>query len=189
MTQVATKTTRLQTRPGMAAQLRRARLAADLTVIEVGNLLSLFPQRVSAYERAEYPVIAFRLWQYARIYRRPISFFSENPSQTPLALPDFCLLPLPKVEGTTYSPRGYEKEVADFIGHKIREHRKLKNITAKEIGDNTLMISVSQMCKYERRSTRPKQTNTISALDLELIAHFLGLPVDEFYPPLNYHVG
>lgn len=60
------------------------------------------------------------------------------------------------------------------IGHKIRQQRRLRDLTQAQVGD-MLGVSAQQVYKYE------SGRNTITADKLQTLADAWGIPVGEFY--------
>ncbi len=177
----------LEIRQRMGAQLRRARRAIKgLSHSKVSGSLSLTQQSVSRTELGIHGIKAHRLWQYAYIYNTSISFLYGD-ALTPLPEKRTNLKQLPKLKGGGYSLRGYEVGLADYIGKRIIKQRIRKKVSRRALGE-ILSMSGKQIRLHERQTTANEHGSAISAFDLQLIADFLEVPVEDFYPPLDFPV-
>lgn len=59
-------------------RLREARLARDLSLLDLAGLAQIAPQQLQKYETARTRVSASRLYQLAQILRRPVFWFFEE---------------------------------------------------------------------------------------------------------------
>jgi ribosome-binding protein aMBF1 (putative translation factor) len=59
-------------------RLREARVARDLSLIDLAGLAQIAPQQLQKYETARTRVSASRLYQLAQILNRPVFWFFEE---------------------------------------------------------------------------------------------------------------
>lgn len=71
-----------------------------------------------------------------------------------------------------------EQELNIFVGNKIREYRKKKNLTQKELGDR-IGVKHNTISSYEKGINAPEQ-NTLFK-----IARTLDVRVDDLFPPTS----
>lgn len=64
-------------------QARLARELAGLTQVEVGQRLAMSFQVIQKYEQGEIRISASRLYQLARLFEKPVSFFFAGLSEDP----------------------------------------------------------------------------------------------------------
>jgi transcriptional regulator with XRE-family HTH domain len=67
-------------------------------------------------------------------------------------------------------------KLSKYVGNKIREFRKKKNLTQKELGDK-IGMKHNTISGYENGSSSPEQDTLFK------LAHVLDVRVDEFFPP------
>ena len=71
-----------------------------------------------------------------------------------------------------------DEELAIFIGNKIKEYRKLKGLTQKELA-KTVGMGDTTIANYEKGLRTPKK-NTMFAL-----AKAFNIPIDDLFPPIK----
>lgn len=71
-----------------------------------------------------------------------------------------------------------EKDLSVFVGNKIREFRKKKKLTQKELGD-LIGKKFNTVSNYETGTISPEQDALFA------LAKALDVSVDDFFPPLS----
>lgn len=69
-------------------------------------------------------------------------------------------------------------ELSVFVGSKIKEYRKKRNMTQKELGE-IIGVKHNTISDYERGRTEPEQDSLFA------IAKTLKVSVDDFFPVLD----
>ncbi|MCK1228263.1 XRE family transcriptional regulator [Streptococcus uberis] len=71
-----------------------------------------------------------------------------------------------------------DSQIALFVGSKIRELRKSKGLTQKELAEK-IGLGDTTIANYEKGFRTPKRNKIFK------IAEVLGYPIDDFFPPTN----
>lgn len=74
-----------------------------------------------------------------------------------------------------------EMELKIYVGNKIREERKKKRMSQKELGDK-IGVRHNTISSYENATNAPEQESLFK------IARALDIRVDDLFPPLDHDV-
>src|SRR5690348_16786653 len=62
----------------VGAQMRMARMFSGMTLAQIAAALNVSRQAIDRYERAQMRVSAYKLWQAAHLFKKPIGYFFEG---------------------------------------------------------------------------------------------------------------